>query len=110
MGLSATIAFAITLVSLVLYEKVYFFDGYPITSVAWVVAFILGFSGLLGLIVKIAREGIGALIAKCEMCGKVVTFESMRYFVHDFEDTKHRVCKACTQRAIGYGSYYPSRV
>lgn len=35
------------------------------------------------------------------MCGKVVTFESMRYFVHDFEGTKHRVCKACTQRAEG---------
>lgn len=37
-------------------------------------------------------------MAKCEMCGRGVTFDFVRYYVPDEKGNRHFVCKTCSQK------------
>ena len=77
LGVGAGIALIICCISLSLYGKIYFFDGYDITKFAWVVAggcVLLGIIGLLrdhkALIIGIVIILMIILVASCsKSCG-----------------------------------------
>lgn len=52
--LSAGIASIIFFISLIEYERIYFFDGYDYTAYSWIMVFSLFLAGLIILIVKLA--------------------------------------------------------
>ena len=51
MGIAVALAIVISLISYIVYKRVYFFDGYTITKILWTIVLILGFVGSIGTLV-----------------------------------------------------------
>ena len=58
----AGLAVLICLISLSLYDKIYFFDGYAITKFLWVIAFGCMICGVIGLLTKSDAWAIGLIV------------------------------------------------
>jgi len=62
LGIGVGLALLICFISVALYGKVYFFDGYEITKIAWIVSAGFTACGLIGLIGKGEAWAIGIIV------------------------------------------------
>ena len=74
------LALFICFVSIALYGKIYFFDGYEITKIAWIISVLCIIGGLIGLSIgstfRVITLVIGLIIALCVSCSIISDSDS----------------------------------